>query len=71
MSRPPINLPSKATNLKLPEKLCAECKTLAAGRYGVSLSELVARLLVKEARNRNGLVHVRPRELSPLAAKSK
>ena len=53
-------------NLYLPKQVTKECQDLAMRRYGIHLSELLARLMVHEKRSKKGLCHVRPRELSPI-----
>lgn len=55
----------KRCNLYLPKALTSEAEQVVAARYGVSLSEVVARLLVREVRHKKGICYQRPRELVP------
>lgn len=66
MSRPALVLNPKRKNYYLPEDLSSKAAKIARLRYGISGSELVARLMVKELKHPKGLCHVRPRELCPI-----
>lgn len=66
MPRPPTVLKPKRRNFYLPDPVVEEAAKKASLRYGISVSELIARLLVKENRHPKGLCHVRPAELSPV-----
>ena len=48
----------KPTNLYLNKAIVAEGKTLAANRYGCSLSELVERLLKADMQRKRGIAHI-------------
>lgn len=65
--RKPTVQNGKGVNLYLPEQQTSKASELARERYGISLSELVARLLVKEIHHPKGMCSSRPRELAPKA----
>jgi len=63
MARPKSIQDGEATNLLIAKKIKQKAAQLADQRYGISLNELVNRLLAREAFHPTGLCKYRPRAL--------
>lgn len=64
MARPKTIQDGVATNLLLARKTRLNAARLAGDRYGISLNELVNRLLAREVEHPTGLCKYRPRLLA-------